>query len=155
MIKRENPQPASVQEVAAPHVASHQPLHELVLAAPLVETILPGQAEAEPWVRQHGASLVAVRLRVDPRSGVRYTSVEVLAELPEARCTDAAPLDDATAQTGADHDGEAWVSIKVGLSERQLQRRLQAVDAEFNERTRTWCLRRAQAVAMGLEARIA
>ena len=145
------PQRGQAQDLPAPHIAEHRPLHESVLAAPLMETWLPGQPGATPWVRQHGDRLVAVRVRIDPRSGQRYTTVELLAEHPDEPLVAAMqrPEPPVSGQ-GADD----MVSLKVGLAERQWHRRLKSVGATYDESTRVWRLRRSQAVELGLEGRI-
>jgi hypothetical protein len=139
------------QDLPAPHVAEQRPVHESVLAAPLMETWLPGQVGASAWVRQHGDRLVAVRVRIDPRSGQRYTTVELLAEHPDE------PLVAAVQRPAPPASGEGaddLVSLKVGLAERQMHRKLKAAGATYDEGTRVWRVRRSQAVSLGLEGRI-
>lgn len=139
------------QDLPAPHVADHRPVHESVLSAPLMETWLPGQPGAAAWVRQHGDRLMAVRVRIDPRSGQRYTTVELLAEHPDEPLAAAVQRPEPPA-SGAGADD--LVSLKVGLAERQMHRKLKAAGATYDEGTRVWRLRRSQAVALGLQARI-
>jgi len=139
------------QDLPAPHVAEQRPVHESVLAAPLMETWLPGQAGAIAWVREHGDRLVAVRVRIEPRSGQRYTTVELLAEHPDEPLAAAVQRPEPPA-SGAGADDQ--VSLKVGLAERQMQRKLKAAGATYDDSTRVWRLRRSQAVALGLQARI-
>lgn len=133
-------------------------------ASEILQILTPGAPGTEPWVARHGEALVCVRHRLDPQTGRRFTTVELVADEPKALAQDVATAGDETtvasdlAEASAEpssvgHDDD-WVFIKVGLSERQLKRRVQLAGGLWDEHARAWKLRRAQVHHLGLQARL-
>ncbi len=133
-------------------------------ASEILQILSPGVPGTEPWVARHGDALVCVRQRLDPQTGRRFTTVELVADELSSVPAESTEAVDELAVTGhvaqaapesssVEHDDD-WVFIKVGLSERQLKRRVQLAGGLWDDQARAWKLRRSQVHHLGLQARL-
>lgn len=99
----------------------------------------PGQPGTKELVEQYGERLVCVRYRYDAAAGRRYKTAEIIIE-SSAWAPPIAP--------------EAIVGLRVGLLERDIQRRLRAAGGVWDKPCQLWRLRYDQALALGLADRI-
>ena len=103
----------------------------------------PGQHGTKKLIDQYGSHLICVRYRYDEERQMRYKTVELIIE--------AIPWKPKPARVR----GEMMVGVRVNLKEVELQRRVKQAGGQWNRARQLWELRYDQAMALGLEARIA
>jgi hypothetical protein len=103
----------------------------------VVKKIAAGDRGAKALSAHFGEKLVCVRHRIDPTGTKRLTTVELLvSEKPIARRP------------------SPTVDLAIRVQERELQARLKAAGARWDQAEQVWRVRRATAVALGLRKRI-
>jgi hypothetical protein len=102
----------------------------------------PGQRGTKKLIEQYGEQLVYVRYRYDEARQRRLKTVELIVEdIPWS--PPPAPL-----------RKTALVSVRVGLREVELQRRVRQAGGKWNPARRLWEVKRGQALKLGLQDRI-
>jgi len=105
-------------------------------------TLRPGQRGTKRLTSQYGAQLVCVRYRYDAAQKKRYKTVELIVDVQDW-APPAAPIAPNT-----------MVSVRIGLHETQLQRRVREAGGYWNLALKLWALRYDKVVALGLIDRI-
>lgn len=103
-------------------------------------------------LRQHGPSLLCVRYRYDEETREHLKTVELVVRRrrrDEAECA-------GSRRSGGRPAGAAgrFVALRVGLRERDLQRRVKAAGGRWDPEKRVWFLRRDAAEDLDLLHRV-
>jgi len=101
-----------------------------------------GQRGTKKLTEKWGADLVCVRYRYDDARMERLTTVEIVVERVAWR------------ERKRDGDGSAPVRMRIDKHEDLLRRAVLFAGGKWDERTDTWTLPRAAAIALGLSARL-
>ena len=96
----------------------------------------PDQPGARKLARRHGDALVCVRYRLDTRSGLRFTTIELV--------VDAAPV-----RPRATPAPPQTVTLPLGWGDNDLRARALAEGAQWDIRARVWRLPRELAERLG------
>ena len=114
----------------------------------VTKTLRPGTDGTKRYLRIYGDRLVCVRYRLDPRSGRRLTTVElVAAEVAPAHPLDPPPLDERI------HPNQ-FVRLRIEFRERALRARVKAAGGVWIAACRAWELRFGDALDLGLRDRV-
>ena len=109
-------------------------------------TLRPGQRGTKKLLERYGDRLVCVRYRVDPESGQRMKTIELVVDEAEpARLHPPRRL-----RTPS----EEVVYLRISDHDVNVCERVKAQGAWYNARLKLWRLPRAVARAMGLQGRI-
>ncbi len=116
-----------------------------------LRTLKPGQKGTKELLARHGASLLCVRYRYDEDTRERLKTVElVVKRRPPER-----EADNAGARK---YDGPVTetrrVALRIGLRERELQRRVKSAGGRWDPAGRVWFLERDVAERLDLLHRI-
>jgi len=118
-----------------------------------VKTVKPGQKGTKGLLARYGASLLCVRYRVDEDTRESLKTVELVVRRRslkrEAECQGSGRFGDR-----AESAGGRRVALRIGLRERDLQRRVKSAGGRWDRVRRVWVLRRDAAERLGLMGRI-
>lgn len=101
--------------------------------AMVVKKLSPAQPGTLGWMRRYGAALVCVRYRLDPRSGVRYTTVELVVD---------------SRQTAP--DAHAKVLLPIDFKNEATRRQAIELGAKWKRREKAWLMSLSTAIQLGL-----
>jgi hypothetical protein len=104
-------------------------------------TLRPGRPGTKRLVRRYGDRLIAVRYRYDPIRRVRLKTVELIEEEVEW----------SPSRSGRE---SIQVEVRVGASERLLQRAIRSAGGTWQPERKTWRMSAITAASLGLLQRI-
>lgn len=99
----------------------------------VAKTLLAGRPGTRRWVLQHGANLVCVRHRIDPRSNMRHVTVELVAETLPIQSRD-----------------NTEVCVRLPPGDKATRQALLAFGAQWHPQTRVWRMPRSVARTLRL-----
>lgn len=105
------------------------------LATRVVKKLEPEDPGARRWAKQYGDKLVCVRYRIDGRTQMRKTTVELV--------VDEAPT-----------MASVLVGVKIDFAEAELRERARAAGGRWDSMTRLWAMPLGTARLLGLQDRI-
>ena len=104
-------------------------------------SLKPGDKGTKELQAQYGKQLVCVRYRYDPKTRMRYKTVELI--------VDVKPY---VPENSAKYFAE--VSVRIEYHEKELQARAKSCGGRWDPRQKIWRMRFKDALDMGLEERI-
>ncbi len=118
-----------------------------------LRTLKPGEWETKGLLARHGASLVCVRYRYDEAAREHLKTVELIVQ---RRSREREPESNGSRQPGAGAAvaGIRKVALRIGLRERDLQRRVKSSGGQWDPDRRVWFVTRDVAERLGLLGRV-
>ncbi len=104
-------------------------------------SLRPGDKGTRQLVQKYGERLVCVRYRYDPKTRIRYKTVELI--------EDARPY---VPENSAKYFAE--VAVRVGFQEEALRARIKALGGRWDPQNKVWKIRFKDALDLGIEDRI-
>ena len=99
----------------------------------VTKKLVPLQRGTARWLRRFGPALLCVRYRLDPRTGMRYTTVELVVEKRETSL-----------------DSHAQVLLPIDFEDQALRRQAIDLGAKWKRREQAWLMTVATAIQLGL-----
>ena len=99
----------------------------------VAKTLIPGRPGTKRLLLQHGAMLVCVRHRIDPRSNTRHLTVELLVDTLPVQSRD-----------------NAEVCVRLNPGDKSTRQALLACGADWQPQARVWRMPRSVARALRL-----
>ena len=132
-----------------------------------LRTLKPGQWGTKGLLARHGASLLCVRYRYDEDTREHLKTVELIVQRRSRAATRAASPANGTLERGAESNGSREpggraavaarrkVALRIGLRERDLQRRVKSAGGRWDPDRRVWFVRRDVVERLDLLGRVA
>jgi hypothetical protein len=108
----------------------------------VVKTLKPGKPGTKRLVERYGDQLLAVRYRLDRKTNISYTTVELIVEQKYA-------LFKATPQAPA-----PTVALRIFFHENNLQRLIKSAGGKWDKHNQVWLIAQDEAERLGLTDRI-
>ncbi len=131
-----------------------------------LRTLKPGQWGTKGLLARHGASLLCVRYRYDEDTREHLKTVELIVQRRSRAASRAASPASGSLARAAESNGSrkpgGWaavaatrkVALRIGLRERDLQRRVKSAGGRWDPDRRVWFVRRDVAERLDLLGRV-
>jgi hypothetical protein len=111
-------------------------------------TLRPGQKGTKHLMEKYGERLICVRYRYDETTHKRYTTVELIEAEATRTDTEAQPPEQ-------QHLHRVRVGVRIEYGETELRDKAKQLGAIWRPRHKLWEMSYDDAIALGLEARVA